>query len=227
MQINPVTQLVELDNANPETVVIAPVGSTFYREGDIFYISTPVNPTPTRIEVSKKSLAYKLSTQAWYSSSPEYRFIYLNQYESWYKQSGNGSTGWIFTGNQPIVTNYTITLPQFELELQDSVYVTDYYHVVPCVGSVSYNSGSGVWSMYFQINNSGSTSLSVGPVSVLSSYGATIAYTQPSSSIATGSYSTFSVSVTRAGLVPSSSAVINIPNSTANANCQFSYILTY
>ena len=227
MRINPATQLIEMDNSDPTGIVSAVAGSTFYREGEIFYVSTPTATIPNRVEVSKKALAYRAaSSQIWYAGSSEYRFTYTTTYESWYKQSGNGSSGWIFMGNQPIVSNYVLTFPKLELIYSDSRYALT-PAPVPCGTAVNYPSGSASWQLNFQLNNSGSTAMAVGPVTVTTSAGATITLTQPSSSVAVGSFTTFSVNVAKAGSPPSSSATINIPNNGLGPNCQFSFVLNY
>jgi len=96
MRIDPLTRFVVLDDSNPENIIAAVQGTYLYRNGDIFFATNGVESELKRFEVSKRALAYRYSNEPWWTNIEEFRITYAHEKEIWYKDSGDGSTGWKF-----------------------------------------------------------------------------------------------------------------------------------
>ena len=110
MKFLPLTRQVELEESNPENLVIASTGDLFYRKGnDLFYV---VNSSGQRrrVYMPRKSFALKYRNQAWYFKTEENAIIFENEYEIWKKTgSGYNSKGWQYLSNKSLDGVNTVT----------------------------------------------------------------------------------------------------------------------
>lgn len=127
MKFLPLTRQVELDNSNPEKLVLASKGTYFYRNGNnLFYLIK--NNIATRIEVLKRGFATKYRNEIWYPTVNDSSIVFSNQYEIWEKTGqGYNSSGWTFISNLPfnIVSSEAapVPAPPFGVEgLQKTIY---------------------------------------------------------------------------------------------------------